>query len=661
MAEFVLELYSEEIPALMQARASYDIAGLIGEKLKLDPRNIENYFTPQRIVIHAKEVDETIPDSLIEKRGPKVGAPEQAVQGFLKSVGLSKVEDAQTIEEKGQKYYFYQNTVKGESTEKHLAKILPEILNNFTWPKSMRWGSSEIRWVRPLHSIVAIFGGKVIPFSFGNIKSENKTRGHRFLDNSEITVANFEQYKKDLESKKVILDQTARQQKIWDDAKKAAGKLSLKEDVRLLAEVANLVEFPVILVGEFAKEFLDVPQECLIATMKNNQKYFPLFDGEKLSNKFIVVANKPDSAGKIISGNQRVVKARLSDAKFFWDVDRETKLEEFLPKLSLVTFHAKVGNMLEKAKRISALSAKIAKLIGADEKKSERAGLLCKADLVTGMVGEFAELQGIMGGYYSASEGSEISAAIKNHYKPLGAEDEVPTDKITICVALADKIDSLVKLWEAGEKPTGSSDPYALRRAAISIIRIILGNNLKLNLQELIGNKDVFEFITDRLKQVLKTQNIRHDYITAVLDRKSADLVSIRSKAEALGKFLETASGKNLLESYKRAANILSIEEKKDKTIYALAPKEALLVEAEEKILFKDIIAAEPKIVTALKAEKYEDAMQQLANLQPAVNSFFERVTVNAKEPDLRKNRLKLLAKIRNFINSIADFSKIEG
>jgi glycyl-tRNA synthetase beta chain len=667
MTEFLLELYSEEIPARMQEAAAKEIAQKITGQISADAKY---FYTPQRIVVLA-DLPEKQPDEQIEKRGPKVGAPEQAVQGFLKSVGLSKVEDAETIEEKGTKYYFYKNTIKGKATAEYLAEVLPKILAEFTWPKSMRWGSGDTRWVRPLHSTIAIFGGKVVPFKFGEVTSGNTTQGHRFLDSSKFQVSSFKEYKDGLAQRKAIIDPAERKQIIWDAAKKAAGNLELKEDERLLAEVANLVEYPVILVGTFDKAFLEVPQECLIATMKANQKYFPLFENGKLTNKFIITSNMvaEDGGKRIIAGNERVIKARLSDAKFFWDQDQKQKLEAFLPKLELVTFHAKVGTLHAKANRIAHLAKFIANIIGTDARLAERAGVLCKADLVTGMVGEFAELQGIMGGYYAAkSESPQVAQAIKEHYQPAGQDDEIPTAPISVCVALADKIDSLVQLWQAGEKPTGSRDPYGLRRAALGIIRLILENKLKLGLHALIieaskqgeeGTDEIYAFFMERLKHLMKSSDVRHDFVDAVLGSKTDFLYVIFQKAQILQEFATTTTGEKLLACYRRAANILEIEEKKDKTKYAPEPEKSALTAKEEIELFDKLNFSEPVIAQALDKEDFSAAMDELAKLQPAVNSFFDSVMVNAEDKKLRENRLKLLAKIRQFMDLIADFGKI--
>lgn len=665
MTEFLLELYSEEIPARMQENAGKEIAA------KIDA-NAKYFYTPQRITIVA-DLPENQPDQIIEKKGPGVGTPDAAIQGFLKSVGLTSVDQATTIEEKGRTFYYYKNTIKGGSTLDFLSKLLPDILNNFTWPKSMRWGANKIRWVRPLHSIIAVFGGKVVPFKFGHIESGNTAQGHRFLDKSEFKVTNFAEYKEGLAKRKAIIDPLERKDIIWKAAKKAAGNLQLKEDERLLSEVANLVEYPVVLVGEFDKSFLDTPQECLISTMKANQKYFPLFENEKLTNKFIITSNMvaEDGGKRIIHGNERVIKARLSDAKFFWEQDQKTRLEDLVPKLQHVTFHAKVGTLFDKAHRVANLAMYIANIIGADKGSAQAAALLCKADLVSGMVGEFAELQGIMGRYYALQQGQtpEVANAIREHYLPQGQDDEIPTHPVSVCVALADKLDSLVQLWEAGEKPTGSRDPLALRRAGLGIIRIILENKLKLNLKSLIiqasktgetGTEEIFEFFIERMKHLLKAKDIRHDYVAAVLDGKTDNLLTIYSKALAFSSFLQTDNGKNLLEAYRRAANILSIEEKKDKTEYPPEPREKMLQTNEENMLFDSINSAEPKITRALVAENFEAAMNELAALQPHVKAFFDKVVVNADDKELRENRLRLLARIRTFMDSLADFGKIE-
>lgn len=645
MAEFLLELYSEEIPAGMQRPAAEHFVKELGLE--------EFYFTPQRIVVTGDLPTEK-EEIVEERRGPKIDAPEQAVQGFLRSCGYSSVDEAEIREVKGAQHYFRPESKSSVPMAEYLAKKVPEVLANYTWPKSMRWGDYEMRWVRPLHSILCIFDGKVIDFEFGHIKSGNVTKGHRFLAADEFEVANFEQYQKELHDRKVVVNQEHRHEVIKEELDKISPEIFYNANKNLIHEIVNLVEWPQVAVGEFSEEFLEVPWECLVSSMEKHQKYISIFDAKesKLTNKFVFVSNMvaEDGGEKIIAGNERVLKARLSDAKFFWDQDRKQSLEDFLPKLEKVTFHNKVGNMLEKAKRIEALAGDLAGKIGADVEKAKRAGLLCKADLVSEMVGEFADLQGLMGGYYAQDQ--EIGEAIKLHY------GEPKDNKLAISVALADKLDSLTTLWAAGEKPTGSGDPFALRRAALQIIRIVISNDLRLNIKEFV-NVEVFDFVIDRVKHMLRGEEIRSDIVDAVLGQGD-DLLVIYNKAQALKEFLATENGADLLAAYKRAANILTAEEKKDSKSYEPSVDAGLLQAAEEKALFEAIEAAENGIQQSLAAEKFGAAMADLAALRPQVNAFFDNVIVNADDAATRENRLKVLAKIRQFIDLIADFGKIE-
>jgi glycyl-tRNA synthetase beta chain len=639
MTEFLLELFSEEIPARLQEPAAKAFAAGISAEATYT-------FSPRYIIITA-DLPDMQSDEIFEKRGPRLDAPEKAIEGykasiekirndrFAEAVDLGRsftVAGYNVIEEKGVKYHNFQSTIPGEPTKDFLAKKIPEILGAYSWPKSMRWGEHDLRWVRPLHAVECEFGGELVEFNFAHIHSSPITN-HSSL----------------------ITDQNVRKKIIVEGAKALHAGVELDEN--LLDEVNNLVENPVPMMGEFDASFLDVPQECLVTSMKSHQKYFPIYEGGKLLNKFIFVANlnAQDGGAKIRAGNERVLKARLSDAKFFWDQDRKHKLEDFLPKLKLVTFHNKIGNMYEKAERISALSGKIAKRLGVDVEKAKRAGLLCKADLVSEMVGEFADLQGLMGGYYA--DDAEIGEAIKAHYGE-------PSDPLAICVALADKFDSLTTLWAAGEKPTGSRDPFALRRAALGIVRIILDNNLKLSLREFVQDTEIFTFFTERLKYLLKADAIRHDVVDAVLGQGKAssdDLLTIYNKAGALTEFLQTDSGAQMLAAYKRATNILQIEEKKGGEKFASNPLENLLQTEEEKSLFTAIADAEIIVNQALETEDYSLGMTELAKLQPFVDAFFDNVIVNADAPEIRANRLRILAKIREFMELIADFSKIEG
>lgn len=646
MTELLLELYSEEIPAGMQEPAAKAFAEALGSE--------EYYFTPQRLVVVA-DMPDTQPDENIERKGPKIAAPEQAINGFMRSVGVDSVDELEIRNE----VYFFSKQSKGGSTKDYLAKKIPEVLAGYTWPKSMRWGDHELRWVRPLHRINCVFGGEAVDFTFGHIKSGKVTIGHRFMSPNEFTISNFIDYKKKLEDNKVILEAEERKKLIRIQTRSIRGHDIKDEDSRLLNEVANLVEFPVTMIGEFPEEFLKIPKECLVSSMKKHQKYFPRYNHDgKLTNQFLMVSNleAEDGGKEVIAGNVRVLIARLSDAKFFWDQDRKQKLEEFLPKLEKVTFHNKIGNMLEKAERISKLSGFIAERIGENESLAEKAGLLAKADLVTEMVGEFADLQGIMGGYYCDNE--HVGQAIKEHYQPQGQNDVVPTNKLSICVALADKLDTLIAMFVANEKPTGSRDPFGLRRAALGIIRIILENNLRLNLRDFVKADDLFEFFIERLKYTLKAQNITHDVVDSVIGQGD-DLLIIQNKAKALNEFIKTENGTQLLGAYNRAVNILSAEEKKDNTTYPATPSEGS--QDEEKELLSAINEAESKITSSLDNEDFSAAMQELAKLQAPVNNFFDNVIVNDDDATTRENRLKLLAKIRSFMDMIANFSKIEG
>ena len=613
MTKLTLQLFSEEIPARMQEPAAKAFAEAIDA-------NATYQYSPHFIVVEA-ELPDTQADENIERKGPKVGAPEQAINGFMRSCGVESVDE---LEERDG-YYFFSKQSKGEATKDYLAKKIPEILGNYTWPKSMRWGDHDLRWVRPLHAVSCSFGGETVPFKFEHLESSNENLAANLIDQNE-------------------------RKKIISEGAKALHE-GVELDEKLLDEVANLVENPIPMMGEFDKDFLGVPAECLVSSMTKHQKYFPVYEDGKLTNKFIFAANleAEDGGKKIVAGNERVLKARLSDAKFFWDQDRKQSLEDFLPKLKLVTFHNKVGNMYEKAERISALAGEIAIKIGADVELAKRAGLLAKADLVSEMVGEFADLQGLMGGYYADDD--KVGEAISEHYGE-------PNAPIAICVALADRFDSLTQLWAAGEKPTGSRDPFGLRRAALGIIRIILDNKLKINLREFVEDDEVFAFFIDRMKYLLKSKEIRHDVVDAVLGRGD-DLLVINNKAEILAEFLQTASGEHMLAAYNRAVNILSIEEKKDGKTYPAEPQEGEV--QEEKDLLKAIINTEQVVILSLDEEDYSRAMGEMAKLQPIVDAFFENVIVNADDAATRENRLKLLAKIRSFMDLAADFNCIEG
>ncbi|MGA0598894.1 glycine--tRNA ligase subunit beta [Enterovirga sp. CN4-39] len=812
MPDLLLELLSEEIPARMQARAAEDLKKLVTDALVERGFLYEGavaFATPRRLALHIAGLPAKGKDVREERKGPRVGAPDAALAGFLKSAGLASREEL-TVQSDPKKGDFYIALIErpGRPTAEVLAEILPEIIRGFPWPKSMRWGAASaepgsLRWVRPLQSILCCFGAEtetpeIVPFTIGGISSGDVTRGHRFLAPAEFRARRFDEYVEGLARARVILDAARRRDVILHDARDLAFAQGLEviEDEGLLDEVAGLVEWPVVLMGSFDESFLDIPPEVIRATIRANQKCFVLRRGEgALANRFILVSNieARDGGAAIVAGNERVVRARLSDAKFFWDTDRKTPLGDRLEKLKNIVFHEKLGTQFERVERVAALARELASVTGADPDLAERAARLAKADLVTEMVGEFPELQGLMGRYYATAQGEHpsVAAAIEEHYKPLGPSDRVPTDPVSVAVALADKLDTLVGFWAIDEKPTGSKDPYALRRAALGVIRLVLENGLRcsvlsaslssyyylleqfskrwnlfredgedgsfdqvvatsiasrsefdVNGQYLVLyggarspyeddeifvisgkdgtgiqsprfvptaaslSSDLLAFFHDRLKVYLRDRGARHDLIDAVLSAGSAfplvgkvesrsdrdggqaggtatalsgtpptpgpsprgggegandDLLTIVRRVEALGRFLDTEDGQNLLAGTKRAANILRIEEKKDGRAYDGAPDASAYVLPEEKALAADLDVASAEAAAAIEAENFEGAMTALARLRPSVDAFFDKVTVNDPDPRLRENRLKLLAGLRQATRAVADFSKIEG
>ena len=654
MPELLIELFSEEIPARMQAKAADDLRALITGALVeagLTYEGAQAHGGARRLVLSVEGLDARAADVVDERKGPRVDAPQPAIDGFLKSTGLALHELKVQDDKKGQ---FYVAVVRkaGRDAAAIIADVVPDVIRRFPWPKSMRWGAGTLRWVRPLHSIVCTFDGEVVPFSVDGIHSGNTTRGHRFMGKPAVEVRRFEDYAQSLYREFVIVDAHTRAETIRTEG--------------LLKEVAGLVEWPVVLMGSFDESFLAVPPEVIVTTIKNNQKCFCLRDTRTgmLANRYLLVSNMiaRDGGKTIIAGNNKVIAARLSDAKFFWDQDRKVKLEEWAKKLDAITFHAKLGSQGERVARIEALAGEIAKTIGADVEKARQAARLAKADLVTGMVGEFPELQGLMGRYYALEEGidAEVADAIRDHYKPVGPSDNIPVSKVGQAVALADKLDTLVGFWAIDEKPTGSKDPYALRRAALGVIRIILDKSLRLRLTH--GGNDLLAFFADRLKVYLKDQGARHDLIDAVFSLGGQDdLLMIVRRVEALSKFLDTDDGRNLLAGVKRAANILRIEEKKDGRTYDGDVQQIRLIKGEEKALSSAITVATGQTRRHIEHEDFEGAMAVLAKLRAPVDAFFEHVTVNDKDEGFRENRLKLLNRIRQATLDVADFSKIEG
>jgi glycyl-tRNA synthetase beta chain len=670
MPDLLLELFSEEIPARMQQGAARDLERLVVGALSdrgLLFEGIKAFAGPRRLTLVISGLPAKQADVREEMKGPKTDAPQPAIDGFLKKTGLAK--DQLKIEKtpKGDVYIAVIER-QGRETASVLAEILPEAMAKLPWPKSMRWKPGvTTRWVRPLHSILCTFDGGVVPFSFAGVSSGRHTRGHRFLAPEKIDVKRFDDYAAALKRAFVVLDAEERAAIIFEGVKQAAfvHQLEMIPDEGLLAEVSGLVEWPVVFIGTIEDQFMDLPPEILQTSMRTHQKYFALRDPKpgKMANRFALVANMvaEDGGAEIVAGNERVLRARLSDAKFFWDEDRKRTLEGRIADLKGIVFHAKLGTQFERVERIAKLASEIAAKIGADPKKAERAARLAKADLTTGVVGEFPELQGMMGRYYALhdKEGAEIADAIRDHYKPVGPSDTVPAGKIAIAVALADKLDSLTGFFAAGEKPTGSGDPFALRRAALGVIRILLETKLRLSLQV---SDELLSFFADRLKVALREKGIRHDLIDAVFAlTHEDDLVRLVARVEALQVFLKTDDGVNLLAGYKRAANILKDEEKKDKKTYGGAVDEKKLAEPAEKTLYAAMAKARSEIAPALAKEDFAGAMRHMASLRVPVDGFFDAVKVNAPDPSIRENRLHLLATLRATVHQIGDFSKIEG
>lgn len=737
MPDLLLELFSEEIPARMQTRAAEDLkkgitnrlvdAGLVYEGAKA-------FVTPRRLALHVAGIPTRSPDVNEEKKGPRVGAPEKAIEGFLRGAGLSSINEAETVDDPKKGAFYVAKIVKpGRAAEEIIAEAVKEVVETFPWPKSMRWGSGSLRWVRPLHSILCTFGPEtedpvVVPIEVGGIISGNTTSGHRFHAPDAFTVRRLDDYQTKLEAAKVVLDTERRKAIIETEAKNLAFAqgLELVEDPGLLDEVAGLVEWPVVMMGSFDEAFLAIPDEVTRATIRANQKCFVLRDPAtgNLANKFLLTANiVPDDGGaSVIEGNERVIAARLSDALYFWQTDQADLpdldgLKASAEKLGLdlakpldqrtarldalnVVFHAKLGTQGERVARIAALSRTIAEAIGADPDLAERAAKLAKADLQTEVVGEFPELQGFMGARYAALQGEDTSvvAAIEEHYKPQGPSDSVPTDLVAVAVALADKLDTLCGFWAIDEKPTGSKDPYALRRAALGVVRLIREHELEVRLSSLAMNsigdhlpsaesmqagpnspvmrnlRDLREFIQDRLKTSLRDEGITHDVVEAAiasnpdanpvsLDRGPAgraDILAIVRRAEALSRLLKSEDGQNLLAGYRRAANILAAEEKKG-TAVSRRINTSLFVHGEEGALKNALNAASQSARSAIEKGDFEAAMHALATLRGPIDAFFETVLVNADDEAVRANRLALLTAVRDAVHAVADLSKIEG
>ena len=705
MPDLLLELFSEEIPARMQRQAAADLQRLVTNALVeagVTYEGAKAFATPRRLALHVAGLPVRQPDTKDERKGPRVGSPEAAVQGFLKSAGLTDISQA-TIESDPKKGEFYVAVIerKGRATLDLLAELLPGIVRSFPWPKSMRWGAGSLRWVRPLRGIVATFGAEteepeIVPFEVDGIAAGDVTWGHRFLAPEAIRVKRFDDYVAKLEAAKVVLDADRRKAIVKADAATLAFAQGLEviEDEGLLEEVAGLVEWPVVMMGAFEEAFLDVPGEVIRATIRANQKCFVLrkADGQ-LANRFLLVSNlvATDGGATIVAGNERVIRARLSDAKFFWETDNRVWAEDRdfarLARFRNVTFHEKLGSQWERIGRLQALINDLAGAVSLDFDASNArlAARICKADLQTEVVGEFPEVQGLMGRIYATRLGLDpsVAAACEEHYKPAGPSDTVPEQPVSVAVALADKLDVLIGFWAIDEKPTGSKDPYALRRAALGVIRLLVENRINASLIELFAGgiqlfrnqkgqafgasfdaSDLLAFFHDRLKVMLRDQGARHDLVDAVLanGEPNDDPLLVVRRVEALGAFLETEDGTSLLAGFKRAANILRAEEKKDgEGAFEAAADPARLVDPAEKALHEALSVAGEAALHALGKADFAGAMRAMAALRAPVDAFFEAVLVNADDPAIRRNRLALLAGLRRVTRQVADFSKVAG
>lgn len=747
MAELLLELLSEEIPSRMQKRAADDLHRLVTDKLRqagLSFGKSAAYVTPRRLTLVVDGLPERQPEVTEEKKGPRVGSPEQALQGFMKANNLASIDQAEVRETDKGKFYFLVRHREGQATARVLIDVLQHAIEEMSWPKSMRWNGYGFRWIRPLRNILAVLDGKPIELVLdltageslsrtdptsersnhtacsdrhGAMNATCKTWGHRFLAPGPLEVTSFDDYMAKLRGAKVLLDPAERSEAIVQQARALVERegLSVRQDRELLDEVVGLVEWPVVLMGTIGKQFMTLPPEVLTTVMRSHQRYIALIDQTgSLADRFLVVANMEagDAGRTIVAGNERVLRARLADAEFFWNHERERPLAERVPALQGVVFHAKLGSLHHKVDRMEALAEHIASLLpGVSPKLAGRAARLCKADLTTGMVGEFPELQGVIGRYYANHDGepSEVSDAIAEHYSPAGPDDACPAAPVSVVVALADKIDTLASFFSINERPTGSKDPYALRRAALGIIRLIVENELRLPLGRILakaydlqreqakrGFRDllmasnatrsqtgagmpdirlplaaelastVLEFLADRLKVALREKGVRHDLISAVFAVKRADgtgeddLMRLLARVRALGSFLESDDGANLLTAYRRAANIVRIEAKKDGREYRDVDP-ALFDQKEEGILWTHLHMVQDRFRSALESEDFTAAMTALAELRAPIDAFFDQVTVNTEERERRANRLALLHAIVAVMNQVADFSRIEG
>ena len=683
MSELLVELLSEEIPARMQDRARRDFERLVLESLKeadLSHGPSRAFATPRRIALVVEDLPERQPDRVEERKGPRVGAPDRAIEGFLKAAGLASLDECERRQQGKAEFWFAVRSVPGRPAREVLAEIVADAVGRLAWPKSMRWGDAPMRYVRPLRNVLALFGGEALPGGVeiggteGRLDFSDRTEGHRFMAPAAFSVTGFADYEEKLRAAFVLIDAEERVQRIREGAPEGA---RLSE--RLLAENAGLTEWPVPGVGDFDPAFLELPPEVLVTSMETHQRYFPVDDeAGGLAPRFVFVANieAGDGNAAVRAGNERVLRARLADAKFFWDQDRTRRLEDRVAMLDAVVFHAKLGSVGDKVRRLERLADRLAEFVpGADSVRCRQAVGLAKADLVTGMVGEFPELQGLMGRYYALGEGldPEVADALAEHYRPQGPSDEAPVAPVSIVAALADKFDTLAGFFSIDERPTGSRDPFALRRAALGIVRIVLENALRLPLREAIasalegygteeGGEALFAFFEDRLKAHLRERGARHDLVSAVFALGDEDdLTRLMARVSFLERFVDEEDGANLLTAYKRAGSILAIEEKKDSASYGAEADPAAFAVDAERALHEALVRAGAAASRAVEAEDFSAATQALATLRAPVDRFFDEVTVNADDAALRVNRLRLLAGIRAATAGVADFSRIEG
>lgn len=695
MPELLLELFSEEIPARHQRSAAENLKKLVTDALVergLLYEGAVSYATPRRLTLSVVGVPAASAATKTERKGPRTDAPEKAIEGFLRASGLTSVDQA-TVQNDPKKGDFYVAITEkpGEKTTDIVADIVPKLIEKFPWPKSMRWGSGKLTWIRPLRAITATFAvegdeTETINFEVDGVKSGNTTYGHRFMAPEAIKVRRFDDYASALEKAKVVLDLDRRMEIIRADADNLAFAQGLEviADQGLLEEAAGLVEWPVVMMGNFEEEFLQLPEEVVTTAIRSHQKCFCLRNTEtgKLADRFLLISNLEafDGGKTIVAGNERVIHARLSDAKFFYDTDLNAPLESRLHELDAMVFHEKLGTQSKRVERLVDLATQVAPMVGAHADDAARAAKLAKADLITDMVFEFPELQGLMGKYYAAAQGEkpEIANAILDHYKPSGPSDEVPTGAVSIAVALADKLDILTGFWAIDEKPTGSKDPFALRRAALGVIRISLDNQLDLDLAGIVKSHmerisgaddakvaDLMSFFEDRLVVQMRDSGIKHDVLDAVLGNgglaKGFTLPSVVSRAKELAGLLESEAGESLLAGYRRAANILRAEEKKDGVSYNDTVNNSAFSQDEEAQLFSAIKVVNESVAANISNEEFSAAMADLASLREPVDAFFEDVLVNDEDPTVRINRLNLLAKLRDTMHLIADFSKLAG